>query len=70
MNNVSREKIQRKIQETEKYFLHVAQKRNPTAYTLIVAEIEELKKKLEEGEKIFGQVSPFLDNVFENIKSD
>jgi hypothetical protein len=70
MNNVSRKKIHRKIQETEIYFLHVAQKRNPTAHQLIMIEIEKLKKKLETGEKIFNQVSPFLDSVFESIKAD
>jgi hypothetical protein len=40
-------KIQRKIVETEKYFLHVAKKRNPTAYKLITQEIDHLKDFLE-----------------------
>lgn len=33
----------RKITETEKYFLEIAEKRNPTAYRLMMTEITKLK---------------------------
>lgn len=46
-----KEKILRKIEETEKYFLDVAKKRNPQAYNLIMIEIEKLKKQISEWEK-------------------
>jgi (p)ppGpp synthase/HD superfamily hydrolase len=47
MEHLSREEIEKKVEETEKYFLHVAEKRNPTAYKLITNEIDHLKKFLE-----------------------
>ncbi|MFZ5341295.1 MAG: hypothetical protein ACOZBL_01665 [Patescibacteria group bacterium] len=40
---LSKESIIKKIQETEIYFLHVAKKRNPTAYNIMIYEIEKLK---------------------------
>jgi len=43
MKHLSREEIEKKVAETEKYFLHVAEKRNPTAYALITKEINDLK---------------------------
>jgi hypothetical protein len=43
---LTEEKLQRKIEETIKYFLHVAWKRNLTAYKLIIQEIEKLKLRL------------------------
>ncbi|MFA5747747.1 MAG: hypothetical protein WC872_01405 [Candidatus Absconditabacterales bacterium] len=45
-NYLTEEKLQRKIEETIKYFLHVAGKRNLTAYKLIIQEIEKLKLRL------------------------
>lgn len=46
MSGVTKEKIQRKIVETKKYFLHVAEQRNPTAYTLMMNEINTLEQFL------------------------
>lgn len=43
MSWLTKEKTLRKIAETEKYFLEVAKKRNPTAYNLMMTEIERLK---------------------------
>ncbi len=40
-----KEKIIRKVQETEKYFLDVAKRRNPTAYNLMMIEIQKTKEK-------------------------
>lgn len=40
---VKREKVIRKVKETEDYFLHVAQKRNKKAYDLLVEQIAILK---------------------------
>ena len=40
---ITKEKALRKIAETEKYFLSVSEKRNPTAYGLIMREINKLK---------------------------
>lgn len=44
MSWVTKEKAMRKIVETEKYFLSVAEKRNPIAYTLMLHEITRLKE--------------------------
>lgn len=44
MSGVTKEKALRKIIETEKYFLSIAQERNPTAYNLMLYEINRLKK--------------------------
>ena len=43
MSGVTKEKALRKIAETEKYFLAVAQKRNPTAYHIMITEIDRLQ---------------------------
>lgn len=43
MESVTREKVIRKIKETEKYFMEVAKKRNPKAYKILCIEIERLK---------------------------
>lgn len=43
MSGVTKEKALRKITETEKYFLAVAQKRNPTVYHSMIAEIDRLQ---------------------------
>lgn len=42
---VRREKVIRKVRETEDYFLHVAKKRNKKAYDLLVEQIAILKKQ-------------------------
>ena len=39
----NKEKILRKIEETEKYFMEVAKKRNPKAYKILCQEIARLK---------------------------
>lgn len=44
MSAVRKDKTLRIIADTEKYFLDVAKKRNPTAYHLIMTEIDRLKK--------------------------
>lgn len=46
MDARNKEKILKKIQETEKYFLEVAKKRNPTAYDLLMVEINKLREKI------------------------
>ena len=45
MSGISKEKNLRKIIETEKYFLEVAKKRNPTAYKLMISAINTIKRK-------------------------
>jgi len=42
IEGITKEKALRKIKETKKYFLHVAKKRNPTAYNLMTIEINNL----------------------------
>jgi hypothetical protein len=46
MESVTPEKIQRKIEETEKYFLPVAASRSPVAYKLMLEALEPLKRML------------------------
>jgi hypothetical protein len=46
MKLVTPEKIQRKIAETEKYFLPVAESRSPVAYKLMLEALEPLKRML------------------------
>jgi hypothetical protein len=45
LGHIGKEEVERKIKETEIYFLDVAKKRNPTAYILIMTEINYLKNK-------------------------
>lgn len=45
MDWLTREKAIRKVRETEKYFLAVAKKRNPTAYTLMIEAIQKNKER-------------------------
>ncbi|MCX6823896.1 MAG: hypothetical protein NT085_02120 [candidate division SR1 bacterium] len=45
MDGLTREKAIRKVRETEKYFLAVAKKRNPTAYTLMIEAIQKNKER-------------------------
>ena len=47
LDSLSQEKIVKKIRETEKYFLPVAKKRNPTAYKILKAEINDLMGRIE-----------------------
>ena len=46
IRGITKEKALRKIEETERYFLEVAKKRDPTAYRLIMIEIDKLKALL------------------------
>jgi len=46
MDHLSTEEIEKKVAETEKYFLHVAEKRNPTAHKLLTIELEHLNTLL------------------------
>lgn len=48
MSGVTKEKALRKIAETEKYFLAVAQKRNPSAYHIMISEIDRLQATFKE----------------------
>lgn len=48
MSGITKEKTLRKIDETKKYFLSVAQKRNPTAYKIMTIEIDRLEKRYKE----------------------
>jgi (p)ppGpp synthase/HD superfamily hydrolase len=42
---VEKEKLIRKIHETEKYFMKLAQSRNTVAYELMLIEIDKIKTK-------------------------
>lgn len=44
---LTKERILRKVEETEKYFLDVAQRRNPIAYNLLMIEITKLREKIQ-----------------------
>jgi (p)ppGpp synthase/HD superfamily hydrolase len=44
ISGITKEKALRKIAETKKYFLEVAEKRNPIAYQLMLSEIEKLQE--------------------------
>jgi uncharacterized phage protein (TIGR02220 family) len=46
MEHLSKEEIEKKIKETEKYFMHVAEKRNDTAYKLLTEAINDLKEMI------------------------
>ncbi|MEI6673106.1 MAG: hypothetical protein WCL02_07485 [bacterium] len=45
MHGLTKEKAMRKVEETEKYFLEVAERRNPTAYKLMIEAIHQNKEK-------------------------
>lgn len=47
MEHLTREEIEKKIKETNKYFIHVAETRNPTAHKLLLDALENLDKLLE-----------------------
>jgi (p)ppGpp synthase/HD superfamily hydrolase len=48
MKHLTIKKIEKKLEETKKYFLHVAEKRNPTAYALLMTEVKNLENLLQE----------------------